>query len=179
MAKVNPISGFVDFLPAEQLAFNNMQNIIIKHYESFGFNPMETCAIERIDTLTSKNEGDTSKEIYALRRLAAEEGQSDEKDLALRFDLTVPTARYVAQNYGKLTFPFKRYQIQPVWRGERPQAGRYRQFHQADIDVIGNVTLPLQYDAEMPAIIYGIFKELNIGDFVIRINNRKVLQRVF
>jgi len=174
MAKITPISGFAEFLPAQQIVMNNVIDLVKSHYERFGFTSIETPVVERTDTLLSK--GSDNKEIYALRRLAAAEGEKDEKDLALRFDLTVPTARYVAQHFTNLTFPFKRYQIQPVWRGERPQVGRYRQFTQADIDVIGFEKLSLRFDAEMPAIIYGIFKELAVGNFTIRMNNRKILR---
>lgn len=174
MSKITPISGFGEFLPAEQKLFTRMMDIIRKHFERYGYVQIETPAVERVDTLLSK--GGNDKEIYALRRLAAQEGESDEKDLALHFDLTVPLARYVAQHYGQLVFPFKRFQMQPVWRGERPQAGRYRQFYQCDIDVIGDTTLPLLYDAEVPTVMYRIFSEMNIGRFVIRLNNRKALQ---
>lgn len=174
MSKIAPISGFSEFLPAEQKLFTRMMDIIRKHFERYGYVQIETPAVERVDTLLSK--GGNDKEIYALRRLAAQEGENDEKDLALHFDLTVPLARYVAQHYGQLVFPFKRFQMQPVWRGERPQAGRYRQFYQCDIDVIGDGNLPLLYDAEVPTVMYRIFSEMNIGRFVIRLNNRKALQ---
>ncbi len=174
MAKITAISGFPEYLPAEQKVFSQMMDTIRHHYELYGFSQIETPAVERIDTLSAK--GGNEKEIYALRRLAAQEGEKDEKDLALHFDLTVPLARYVAQHYGQLSYPFKRYQMQPVWRGERPQAGRYRQFYQCDIDVIGNESLPVYYDAEIIALIYKTIKALNIGDFVIRLNNRKALQ---
>ncbi len=167
-----PISGFPEFLPNEQLEFQRKMRLVQQHYESFGFVPIETPAVERTEVLTAK--GGDDKEIYALRRLTAQDDAA--KDLALRFDLTVPFARYVAQHSSKLTFPFRRYQIQPVWRGERAQSGRYRQFYQCDIDVIDENELSLYHDAEMPAIIYQIFQDMKIGPFTIRLNNRKILQ---
>ncbi|MEM1055872.1 MAG: histidine--tRNA ligase [Bacteroidota bacterium] len=177
LVKPRPISGFPEFLPDEQITFDWARDLIRRHYESFGFTPIETPAVERTEVLLAK--GGNDREIYGLRRLADDETPQrgdDPSDLALHFDLTVPLARYVAQNAGQLPFPFRRYQIQPVWRGERPQAGRYRQFYQADIDVIGDGALSLFNDAEMPAIISGIFAEMTIGPFTIRINNRKVLR---
>ncbi len=169
------ISGFKEFLPEEQVEFERMKRIITKHYELFGFVPIEVAAVERKDVLLSKS-GENTKQIYGihlLERSDQQHGESD-KELALHFDLTVPLARYVAQNYGKLDFPFRRYQIQKVWRGERPQEGRFREFYQCDIDVIGDGDLALLHDAEMPAVIYGIFSELQVGKFVIRLNNRKI-----
>lgn len=167
------ISGFPEWLPKERLLEQKLLDIIRSNFERFGFISIETSAIERVETLTAK--GVSDKEIYGLRRLAAGEGD-DSKDLALHFDLTVPLARYVAQNYNNLIFPFRRYQIQKVWRGERPQSGRYREFYQCDIDVIGDDELSLLNDAEIPSVIYRIFTEMNIGHFVIRISNRKILQ---
>lgn len=169
------ISGFKEFLPEEQAEFERMKRIITKHYELFGFVPIEVSAVEREEVLLSKS-GENTKQIYGihlLERSDQEHGSSD-KSLALHFDLTVPLARYVAQNYGKLDFPFRRYQIQKVWRGERPQEGRFREFHQCDIDVIGDGELGLLHDAEMPAVIYGIFSEMQVGKFLIRLNNRKI-----
>ena len=177
--KIGPISGFPEYLPAQQRAFDEIVRKIRGVYESFGYTPLETAAVERIDTLTSK--GIDSKEVYGLRRLAGgglEEGSKASADeLALRFDLTVPTARYVAQNYGQLVFPFRRHQIQPVWRGERPQAGRYRQFHQCDIDYIadGAGNLPLAADAEILACAYTALKSLGL-EFTMRVNNRQILE---
>lgn len=168
------ISGFPEFLPEQQIRFNQIIDVIKKKFEQVGAVPIETPAVERIKTL-SIAKGNINKEVYGLRRLNAEEGD-ESKDLALHFDLTVPLARYVVEHANDLTFPFRRYQIQPVWRGERAQAGRYRQFYQCDIDVIGDGELSLLNDAEMPFIIYQIFKELNIGHFQIKINNRKILQ---
>lgn len=169
------ISGFPEFSPSEQIVWNDIINIIKRNYELVGAVPIETAAVERIETLRGKSSDD--KEIYALRRLSAEnqEGIDGTVDLALRFDLTVPLARYVGEHLNDLAFPFKRYQMQPVWRGERAQKGRYRQFQQCDIDIIGDGSLSLLNDAEMPVIIYKIFKELEIGHFIISINNRKIL----
>lgn len=170
-----PISGFKEFLPEEQIVFERMKRIITRHYELFGFVPIEVSAVEREDVLLAKS-GENTKQIYGLHILERSDQQhgESEKSLALHFDLTVPLARYVAQNYGKLDFPFRRYQIQKVWRGERPQEGRFREFYQCDIDVIGDGELGLLHDAEMPAVIYGIFSELQVGKFVIRLNNRKI-----
>jgi histidyl-tRNA synthetase len=175
--KLTPISGFPEWLPEEQILFVKMLDIIRSGYERYGFSPIETPAVERKEVLTSK--GGNEKEIYALSRLAAEAGENPNTDLALHFDLTVPLARYVAMHKNQLTFPFRRYQIQKVWRGERTQAGRSREFYQCDIDVIGKNTLSLLTDAEIPSIIYQIFREMEIGPFVIRINNRKILHGYF
>ncbi|MFZ2586653.1 MAG: histidine--tRNA ligase [Alphaproteobacteria bacterium] len=168
------ISGFPELLPAQQRAFQTAVERVRGVYESFGFTPLETAAVERIDTLLSK--GISAKEVYGLRRLAAEDEDSGAKDLALRFDLTVPLARYVVQNMNDLVFPFRRYQVQPVWRGERAQKGRYRQFYQFDIDTIGDTTLPLAADAEILAAAVKALTALNIGPFTLRVNNRKLLQ---
>lgn len=175
--KPMPISGFPEFLPAQQIVFNRMLEIVRTNFERYGFSPIETPSVERKEILTSK--GGNEKEIYALSRLAAEDGENAETDLALHFDLTVPLARYVAQHKDKLVFPFRRYQIQKVWRGERAQAGRSREFYQCDIDVIGRGSVSILNDAEIPSIIYAIFREMGIGPFVIRINNRKILQGYF
>lgn len=179
--KITPISGFPEYLPAQQLAFNTICHNIKKVYESFGYVPLETPVVERIDTLISK--GIDSKEVYALRRLNVQEGDDGAKDLALRFDLTVPLARYTAQHYANLTFPFRRYQCQPVWRGERPKKGRERQFHQFDIDYIadGQGNLPLAADAEILAAAYQALQAiLPAGQtFTMRVNNRVLLQSIF
>lgn len=167
------ISGFPEWLPEEKIVEQRLLDIIRTNFERYGFSPIETSAVERREVLTAK--GGNDKEIYGLTRITAEEGD-ESRELALHFDLTVPLARFVAQNYGKLSFPFRRSQIQKVWRGERPQSGRYREFYQCDIDVIGDGELSLFTDAEIPSIIYGIFRAMNIGPFVIRINNRKILQ---
>ncbi|MBR0236327.1 MAG: histidine--tRNA ligase [Clostridia bacterium] len=171
--KVQPriLQGFSELLPAEQLAYNKMYDKIREIYESFGFLPIDTPVLEYADVLLAKAGGETEKQIYRF-----EKGDSD---IAMRFDLTVPLARYVAMHQNDLAFPFKRYHMAKVYRGERPQKGRYREFCQCDIDVIGADSLDLVYDAEMPAIIYNIFKELDIGKFTIRINNRKVLGGFF
>ena len=168
-----PISGFPEFLPQEQIVFEELLGIIRRNYALAGFSPLETPAVERVSTLTSK--GGNDKEIYALRRLRAEEGDTETAELALHFDLTVPLARYVGEHFREIPFPFRRYQIQKVWRGERPQSGRFREFYQCDIDVIGNGELSILNDAEIPSIIYKIFSEMKLGPFVIRVNNRKIL----
>jgi len=175
IVKPQPLSGFPEWLPAEKLVETRLLDIIRRNFELFGFAPIETPAVERKDILLAK--GVEAKEIYALSRLAAEQGAGPaETDMALHFDLTVPLARYVAQHYGRLVFPFRRYQIQKVWRGERPQAGRYREFYQCDIDIVGTEHLSILADAEIPSVINAIFTEIGIGRFLIRINNRKVLQ---
>lgn len=171
---VSAISGFPEFTPAERIEEIKMLDTIRQGFERFGFSSIETSAIERKEVLTAKTGGDVSRQIYGLHRLAAGEGEDASTELALHFDLTVPLARYVAQNYGKLTFPFRRYQMQKVWRGERPQLRRFREFLQCDIDIIGDGELSLMADAEIPAVIYNIFSRLNFGGFLIRINNRKI-----
>lgn len=169
-----PISGFPELLPEGQIVFNRCIGIIRETFELYGFAPIETPSVERKETLTAK--GGDEKEIYALSRLSARAGENTETDVALHFDLTVPLARYVAQNSGKLVFPFRRYQVQKVWRGERSQAGRYREFYQCDIDVIGRGSVSLLADAEMPVIINRIFRKMAIGAFQVRLNNRRMLQ---
>lgn len=168
------MSGFPELMPEEQIVFNRCFSIIRNTFERFGFSPIETPAVERKEILTSKGADD--KEIYALARLAAGAGEDPNTEFALHFDLTVPLARYVAQHKDKLVFPFRRYQMQKVWRGERPAKGRYRELYQCDIDVIGRGSVALLNDAEIPSIIYRIFTEMGIGKFAIRINNRRVLQ---
>lgn len=165
------ISGFPELLPNEQIAFNRVVEKIKAQFELNGFIPLDTPAVERVQTLLAKG---NDNEIYGLHRLA-EGGGAKEKDIALRFDLTVPLARYVAQRYGQLTFPYRRYHIAPVWRGERPQAGRYRQFYQCDIDIVGNGELPLVYDAEALSVIYSVFKAIGLERFIVKINNRFLL----
>ncbi|MFD1732177.1 histidine--tRNA ligase [Deinococcus malanensis] len=176
MIKPRALSGFPEYLPAQQLAFNRVLSIIRATYEAHGFTPIETSGVEHRDVLTAK--GGDDAEIYALTRLNAGPDER-ETDLALHFDLSVPLARYVAQNESQLVFPFQRSQIQKVWRGERPQAGRYREFYQADIDVIGRGSLSLMYDAVLPAVVSEALTQLDIGPFCIRINNRQVLQGYF
>ena len=170
-------AGFPDMGPAEAIVQARVLDIIRKHYERAGYAPLETPLVERSQILTAKAGGETQKQIYALRLLNPAEGGSDEKDLALRFDLTVPFARFAAANYGKgkILFPLRRYAIGPVVRGERPKKGRYRQFIQADIDVIGDGSLSIYHDSEMVGIVAGIFEELAVGPFTLRLNNRKVL----
>lgn len=167
---VGSISGFPELLPKEQVAFNTCLDFIKKQFESYGFTPMDTPAVEKASTLLSKG---NDSEIYGLCRLTGEEGSK--KELGLRFDLTIPLARYVAEHYGQLIFPFKRYHIAPVWRGERAQAGRYRQFYQCDIDIIGETELSLAYDAELLGIIHKIFSSIGLPNYRIKINNRKIL----
>ncbi len=175
---LDPVSGFPEFLPDEQILFNKMLDIIRDEFEAHGFSPIETPAIERKEVLTSK--GGDEREIYSLSRLLEDDEQPDaDTNLALHFDLTVPLARYVSQHAHDLAFPFRRYQIQKVWRGERAQAGRYREFYQCDIDVIGRDSLSILNDAEIPAVIYKIFQRMGIGQFMIGISNRKILQGYF
>ncbi len=171
------MSGFPELLPEQQLVFNRCLDIVRRTFERYGFTPIETPAVERKEVLTSK--GGNEKEIYALARLSAGPGESAETEFALHFDLTVPLARYVAQHKDRLVFPFRRYQIQKVWRGERPQSGRYRELYQCDIDVIGRGSVSLMADAEIPSVIYHVFREMDIGQFVVRINNRRLLQGYF
>jgi len=172
MAKITALTGFPEWLPEQRLVEQRLIEQVREKFELFGFAPLETRAVEPLDVLTKK--GASDKEIYVLRRLHAEEGEQSE--LGLHFDLTVPFARYVAQHRGVLTFPFKRYQIQKVWRGERPQQGRYREFYQADIDVIGEGELPVHFDAEMALLLHEVVSSLPIPKIQLRINNRKVLE---
>ncbi|MCQ2911207.1 MAG: histidine--tRNA ligase [Clostridia bacterium] len=169
--KPRTLSGFMELLPKEQIEFNRMKGIIEHHYERAGFIPLDTPIIEASEILLAKAGGETEKQIYRFLK--------GDTDLSMRFDHTVPLAKYVALHQGELTFPYKRYAIGKVYRGERPQKGRFREFYQADIDIIGDGKLDIINDAEMPSIIYGIFKELDFGPFTIRINNRKVLSGFF
>ena len=171
MVQPRILPGFMELLPEDQILFDQMSDTIRKVYEKFGFLPLDTPTIELSEVLLAKAGGETEKQIYRF--------QKGDHDLSLRFDLTVPLARYVSQHAADLVFPFKRYQISKVFRGERPQKGRFREFYQCDIDIIGNDELDLVYDAEMPAVIYHVFKELNMGAFTIRLNNRKVLNGFF
>src|ERR1043165_7249310 len=146
------------------------------NFELFGFLPVETPAFELTDVLLTKSGGETEKQVYFVQSTGAlAKGAEARPELALRFDLTVPLARYVAEHENQLAFPFRRYQIQRVYRGERNQRGRFREFYQCDIDVIGKDTLPIAYDAEMPAVINEVFSALAFGPLTIRVNNRKVL----
>ncbi len=171
--KVEPrtLPGFMELLPQDQITFNKMVDTIRSVYEEFGFLPLDTPTIELSEVLLAKAGGETEKQIYRFMK--------GDTDLSLRFDLTVPLARYVAGHYNDLIFPFKRYQISKVFRGERPQKGRFREFYQCDIDIIGNDNLDLIYDAEIPSVIYYVFQKLNLGKFTIRINNRKILNGFF
>jgi histidyl-tRNA synthetase len=171
--------GVLELLPAQQLAFQHMLDTIRRGFERFGFVPVETPAFELTDVLLTKSGGETEKQVYFVESTGSLAKKGDGlPELALRFDLTVPLARYVAEHESQLAFPFRRYQIQRVYRGERNQKGRYREFYQCDIDVIGKDTLPLAYDAEIPAIIYGIFRELKFGAFTIYVNHRKLLRSI-
>ena len=171
--KVEPrtLPGFMELLPEDQIKFNGMIDKIRKSYERFGFLPIDTPIIESSEVLLAKAGGETEKQIYRFNK--------GENDLSLRFDLTVPLAKYVCEYYNDITFPFKRYQIGKVYRGERPQKGRYREFYQCDIDIIGDENLSIINDAEMPSVIYTTIKELGFEDFTIRINNRKLLNGLF
>lgn len=161
------LQGFMELLPQEQIVFNHMKSVIAHTYEMFGFAPLDTPVLELAEVLLSKSGGDTEKQIYEFKK--------GDTNLAMRFDLTVPLAKYVALYNNDLTFPFKRYQIGKVYRGERPQKGRFREFYQCDIDVIDRDELNIVYDAEVLAVIYTIFSKLNLPAFKIYINNRKLL----
>ena len=173
MNKIEPrtLPGFLELLPKEQIMFNEMKEKIQKSYEKFGFLPIDTPIIEMSEILLAKAGGETEKQIYAF--------QKGDNNLALRFDLTVPLAKYVAEYYNDLSFPFRRYQIGKVYRGERPQKGRFREFYQCDIDIIGDGELSILNDAEIPSIIYNTIKEIGFDDFTICINNRKLLNGLF
>lgn len=168
-------AGVMELLPPQQIAFTRMLDTVRRGFERFGFLPVETPAFEMTDILLTKSGGETEKQVYFVQSTGSLK-QGDAPEMALRFDLTVPLARYVAQRENQLNFPFRRYQIQRVYRGERNQKGRYREFYQCDIDVIGKDILALAYDAEIPAVIYGIFRELEFGAFTIYLNNRKLLR---
>ena len=173
MAKTEPrtLSGFMELLPNEQILFNQMREKIENTYKKFGFLPLDTPIVELSEVLLAKAGGETEKQIYRFNK--------GDTDLSLRFDLTVPLSKYVAKNYGNLSFPFRRYQIGKVYRGERTQKGRFREFYQCDIDIIGDGELDLINDAELPSVIYSIFTELGFNDFTIRVNNRKILNGLF
>ena len=158
-------SGFAELLPEDQILFNVLRDIIRATYEKYGFVPIETPAIELVEVLLAKGGGDTEKQIYRFTK--------GKNDLALHYDLTVPLARYVAEHYAQLIFPLRRYQMQKVWRAERAQKGRYREFLQCDIDVIGDTDATVE--AEMVAIIDEVFTQMDIGDFIVRVSNRKIL----
>ena len=173
MPKTEPrtLAGFMELLPNEQILFEQMKQTIENVYKRFGFLPIDTPIVELSEVLLAKAGGETEKQIYRFEK--------GDTDLSLRFDLTVPLAKYVAKNYGNLSFPFRRYQIGKVYRGERMQKGRFREFYQCDIDIIGDENLDVINDAELPSVIYTIFKELGFNDFTIRLNNRKLLNGLF
>lgn len=171
IVKPSILPGFMELNPTDQILFNKMMDIIRKNYEKFGFLPIDTPLIEKSEVLLAKGGGETEKQIYKVVK--------GNQDMSLRFDLTVPLARYVAQHYSELTFPYRRYHIGKVYRGERSQKGRFREFYQADIDVIGNNSLSIINDAEIPSVIYSTFKDLGFDRFTIRINNRKILSGFF
>ena len=169
--KARTLPGFMELMPDEQILFNKMYDSIRKSYEKFGFIPLDTPILESSEVLLAKAGGETEKQIYRFTK--------GDTDMSMRFDLTVPLAKYVAMHAGELTFPFRRYQMSKVFRGERPQKGRYREFYQCDIDIIGDTELNILNDAEIPSIIYTTFKDLGFERFVIRINNRRVLNGFF
>jgi histidyl-tRNA synthetase len=171
--KPKPISGFPEWLPEIRMVEQQWLDHIRRVFESYGYASIETPSAEEIDVLTAK--GETDKEIYTLTRLQADANDKKEARIGLHFDQTVPFARYTAMHFNELDFPFKRYAMQKVWRGERPQLGRMREFYQCDIDVIHVDHLPLHFDAEMPAVIYEALEGLDIGRIQIRISNRKIL----
>lgn len=170
-------SGVLELLPREQVAFQRFMETIRRTYERYGFLPVETPVFEFTSVLLTKSGGETEKQVYFVQSTGAL-AQGQAPDMALRFDLTVPLARYVAEHENELNFPFRRYQMQRVYRGERPQKGRGREFYQCDIDIIGKDDLALAYDAELVAVIFDIFQQLNIGAYVININNRKLLRGI-
>lgn len=171
IVKPSILPGFMELNPSDQILFNKMMDIIRKNFEKFGFLPIDTPLIEKSEVLLAKGGGETEKQIYKVVK--------GSQDMSLRFDLTVPLARYVAQHYSELPFPYRRYHIGKVYRGERNQKGRFREFYQADIDVIGNNSLSIINDAEIPSVIYSTFKDLGFHKFTIRINNRKILNGFF
>ena len=174
MSKPMPISGFPEWLPPQRMIEQYVIEKVRATFELYGFAPLETRAVEPLDQLLRK--GETSKEVYVLRRLQEDADSKKDDALGLHFDLTVPFARFVLENSGKLQFPFRRYQIQKVWRGERPQEGRYREFVQADIDVVDRDNLPFHNDTEMPLVIGDAFAALPIPPAVIQVNNRKLCE---
>ena len=171
IVKPSILPGFMELTPSGQILFNKMMDTVRKNYEKFGFLPIDTPVIEKSEVLLAKGGGETEKQIYQVVKGST--------DMSLRFDLTVPLARYVAQHYSELAFPFRRYHIAKVYRGERNQKGRFREFYQADIDIIGNGSLDIVNDAEIPSVIYSTFKDLGFDNFTIRMNNRKILTGFF
>lgn len=183
MIKPRTPPGVMELLPRDQIAFQRMLDVIRRNYERFGFLPVETPVFELSEVLLTKTGGETERQVYFVQSTGAlanaEKGEGGLPELALRFDLTVPLARYVAEHEHELAFPFRRYQMQRVYRGERAQRGRFREFYQCDIDVIGKDGLSVRYDAEMPAVINAVFTELGVGAFTIWLNNRKLLRGFF
>ncbi len=185
MIKPRTPPGIMELLPREQIAFQRMLDVIRRNYERFGFLPVETPVFELSDVLLTKSGGETERQVYFVQSTGALANAAESADrgglpeLALRFDLTVPLARYVAEHEHELTFPFRRYQMQRVYRGERAQRGRFREFYQCDIDVIGKDVLSIRYDAEVLAVIHAVFSELRIGDFAVQLNNRKLMRGFF
>lgn len=171
MIEPRTLPGFMELLPNEQILFEQMKQKIEKTYQKFGFLPLDTPILELSEILLAKAGGETEKQIYQF--------QKGDTDIAMRFDLTVPLSKYVAKNYGNLSFPFRRYQIGKVYRGEKAQKGRFREFYQCDIDIIGDGELSTINDAEIPSVIYNLIKELGFEEFTIRINNRKILNGLF
>ena len=165
------LAGFMELLPNEQILFEQMKQKIESVYQKFGFLPLDTPILELSEVLLAKAGGETEKQIYRFEK--------GDTDISMRFDLTVPLAKYVAKNYGNLSFPFRRYQIGKVYRGERAQKGRFREFYQCDIDIIGDGELSIINDAELPSVIYQLITDLGFNDFTIRINNRKILNGLF
>ncbi|HLV05857.1 histidine--tRNA ligase [uncultured Georgenia sp.] len=174
MARPTPLSGFPEWLPAERAVETYVLDTLRRTFELHGFAGIETRAVEPVEELLRK--GETSKEVYVVSRLQGEEDGPQERRLGLHFDLTVPLARYVLEHAGKLVFPFKRYQIQKVWRGERPQEGRFREFTQADVDVVGAETLPFHYEVELPLVMAEALAALPIPPVRIAVNNRKIAE---
>jgi histidyl-tRNA synthetase len=176
MARIAPLSGFPEWLPAERVVEQEVLDTVRRVFELHGFAGIETRAVEPLEQMLRK--GEIDKEVYVLRRLHADEGEPD-AGLGLHFDLTVPFARYVLQNAGHLEFPFRRYQIQKVWRGERPQEGRFREFTQADIDIVDRDTLAFHHEVEVALVMAEVFRELPIPPAVILVNNRKLAEGFF
>ena len=170
----------MELLPRDQIAFQRMLDTIRRNYERFGFLPVETPVFELSEVLLTKSGGETERQVYFAQSTGALEKESEGlPELALRFDLTVPLARYVAEHEHDLAFPFRRYQIQRVYRGERAQRGRFREFYQCDIDVVGKDALSIRFDAEVLAVIHAVFSELGIGAFTVQLNNRKLMRGFF
>ncbi|MEO6103426.1 MAG: histidine--tRNA ligase [Pseudoxanthomonas sp.] len=180
MIKPRTPPGVMELLPRYQIAFQRMLDTIRRNYERFGFLPVETPVFELAEVLLTKSGGETERQVYFAQSTGALEKESQGlPELALRFDLTVPLARYVAEHEHELAFPFRRYQIQRVYRGERAQRGRFREFYQCDIDVVGKDALSIRFDAEILAVIHAVFSELGIGDFTVQLNNRKLMRGFF